>query len=180
MTLWIALLRGINIGGNHKLSMKDLTALLHDLGASQVKTYIQSGNVVLHHPSPDRQTLAQAITTAIAEAHGFAPHVLLLTHAELTRAMDANPFPGGVLDPKSLHLFFMDAPPPNPDLAGLEGVRIGSEQFALLGATFYLLAPEGIGRSRLAAKVERALGMAATARNWNTCQKMRDLVDHLA
>jgi len=65
-------------------------------------------------------------------------------------------------------------------LAGLEGVRIGSEQFALLGATFYLLAPEGIGRSRLAAKVERALGMAATARNWNTCQKMRDLVDHLA
>ncbi|HQY92426.1 DUF1697 domain-containing protein [Caldilinea sp.] len=172
MNTYIVLLRGINVGGKHVLPMKALTALLETLGAQQVSTYIQSGNVVLQHAMTDAAALGQRITAAIEQGHGFAPHVLVLERAAFAQAMARNPFPDAAAAPATLHLGFLDAPPPQPDLAKLARLRQASERFQLLDRVFYLHAPEGVGRSKLAAGAEKALGVPMTDRNWRTVEKI--------
>ena len=83
-------------------------------------------------------------------------------------SISSNPFPSAEAHPKSLHLYFLDAVPQQPDLKTLESVKRDSEQYALRDQIFYLHAPEGIGRSKLAARVEKLLGAAVTARNWRS------------
>ena len=103
----IALFRGINVGGRNKLPMRDLVAVLEDLGLTDVKTYIQSGNAVFHADGVDNAELSDAISAAIQERHGFAPQVLLLGISDLAEAIASNPFPEAEADPKTLHLFFL-------------------------------------------------------------------------
>ncbi len=168
----IALLRGINVGGHNKLPMRDLKTLLKGLGLANVQTYIQSGNVVLQSDHSDLPALAQEIGAAIGESHGFEPQILLLRLVDLQTAVSQNPFPAAEENHKTLHFYFLEHIPPNPDLALLEAIKSDSEQFTLIDSVFYLYAPDGIGRSKLAAKVERAMGVAATARNWRTVSKV--------
>ncbi len=175
MKTYIALLRGVNVGGKNLLPMKDLAAILEELGSTNVQTYIQSGNVVFRNKATGAARLSQTIAAEIERAHGFLPHVLLLSPAELQRAIAANPFPEADSEPKSLHLFFTDAAPAKPDLKTLQALKSKSERFRLVGRVFYLHAPEGIGRSKLAARVEKALGAAATARNWRTVRKIAEM-----
>lgn len=175
MTTLIALLCGINIGGNNPLPMKELSALLTGMGLRDVQTYIQSGNVVFRCDVRSRAALAAKISAEIEAQHGFAPHVLLLDAAELRKAMSGNPYPEAQADPKSLHLFFLDEAPPHPDLKSLEAIKTGSEHFKLVGKVFYLHAPEGVGRSKLAARAEKLLGVAASGRNWNTVCKLAQM-----
>ncbi|HEX9792607.1 MAG TPA: DUF1697 domain-containing protein [Planctomycetota bacterium] len=174
MNTYIALFRGINVGSAHILPMKELVALLEELGCVGVKTNIQSGNAVFRHRAA-APGLAKKIRAAVGAAKGFEPAVLLLTQERIARAAAANPFPEGEEDPSKLHLSFLAARPQQPDLATLEGLRANGERFALKDDVFYLYAPEGIGRSKLAAKVEKALGVPATARNWRTVQKVLEL-----
>ena len=172
MKTFIALFRGINVGGNAILPMRDLVETLEGLGLKSVKTYIQSGNAVFQSANSNVAELSRKITAAIETRHGLAPHVLLLGVQELQVAMDGNPFPQGEPEPKSLHLFFLDSIPDDPDLGMLESIKAKSEQFKLARRVFYLYAPDGLGRSKLAAKVEKALGVAATARNWRTVSEV--------
>lgn len=176
MTTLIALLRGINVIGNNKLPMKELSALMTDMGLCDVQTYIQSGNVVFRSNLKNKATLPAKISAAIKAQHGFAPHVLLLEAEELRKAMAGNPYPAAVAEPKSLHLFFLDEVPQHPDLKSLEANRTNSERFKLAGKVFYLHTPDGFGPSKLAARVEKSLGVAATARNWNTVCKLAEMV----
>ncbi len=175
MTTLIALLRGINIGGNRKLPMKELAVLLTELGLRDVQTYIQSGNVVFRGNTKDRAALAAKISSAIEAKHGFAPQVLLLDAAELRKAMANNPYPEAEGTPVSLSLLFLAETPSHPDLKALEALRISSERFKLVGKVFYLHAPDGFGRSKLAANAERLLGVPATGRNWNTVCKLAEM-----
>ncbi len=175
MKSYIALFRGINVGGNNILPMKDLRALLEKLGAANVKTYIQSGNAVFQHEAEDISQLSSRISTAIKESHGFEPRVLLLDAAEMAQAMAANPFPEAESEPKTLHLYFLASAPQSPDLEMLESLKKDNEQFKLIDKVFYLYAPDGIGRSKLAERAEKALGVAATARNWRTVSKIMAL-----
>jgi uncharacterized protein (DUF1697 family) len=172
MKIYIALFRGINVGGRNILRMKDLAALLEKLGAQGVKTYIQSGNVVFQHKAESIPHLAGRIRAAIKENHGFDPRVYLLDLAELEQAMASNPFPQAEADPKTLHLYFLASTPEKPDLETLNNLKRDNEQFKLVDNVFYLYAPDGIGRSKLAEKAEKALGVAATARNWRTVGKI--------
>jgi uncharacterized protein (DUF1697 family) len=174
MNTLIALLRGINVGGRNKLRMADLTDLLQELGLSRIKTYIQSGNVVFQcQEDRDLAKLSAQISQAIAERHGFTPFVLLLTAQDVNDAVAQNPFPdAGEAEPKTLHLFFLATPPTAPDLAAIESIKSPTEEVKLMDSVFYLHAPDGIGRSKLAAKVEKLLGVDATARNWNTVSKL--------
>jgi uncharacterized protein (DUF1697 family) len=166
---YIALLRGINVGGKHKLPMSDLKLLIEQTGCADVRTYIQSGNVILTSSVKDPAVLEKQITAAISRRYGFAPRVLLLTCAEFEKAAAANPFPHAAGNPTSLHLVFLDGLPKNPDLKSLEALRTGSEAFALKGKVFYLYTPDGIGRSKLAERSGRFLGVeSGTARNWRT------------
>jgi uncharacterized protein (DUF1697 family) len=177
MKTYIALFRGINVGGRNILRMADLVALLKKLGASRVETYIQSGNVVLQHEEEDPSQLARRIEEAIQASHGFEPQVLLRDALEVENAMASNPFPEAESEPKSLHLFFLESPPQNPDLDALDAIKESDERFDLIDAVFYLHTPSGIGRSKLAARAEKALGVAATGRNWRTVGKIVEMVN---
>lgn len=172
--IWIGLLRGINVGGHHKLPMRDLVRTMEGVGCADVRTYIQSGNVVFAHEG-DADEIAERVGTAIEAGHGFRPALLLLSAAELAALIAANPFPEAAAAPRTLHCWILPAPPPSPDLAMLAGLQARTERMALEGRVFYLHAPDGIGRSRLAAQVERALGMPATARNWRTVTAVAEL-----
>ena len=101
--------------------------------------------------------------------------MLVLDLSELRDAVGSNPFKTTVGN--VLHFFFLETKPPKPDLLGLKAVKTKTEQFKLVDKVFYLYAPEGIGPSRLAAKVEQCLGVPATARNWNTVSKLMTMVE---
>lgn len=179
MKIYIALFRGINVGGKNILRMKDLAVLLEQLGAQGVKTYIQSGNVVFRHQVESIPQLSVKISAAIKESHGFEPRVFLLNLADLEQAMASNPFPEAEPAPKTLHLYFLTSPPEKPDLQTLDNLKGDNEQFKLIDNVFYLYAPNGIGRSKLAEKIEKALGVPATARNWRTVSKIAAIAEQL-
>jgi len=170
----IALLRGINVGGRNSLSMAELRELLEGLGGEDVRTYIQSGNAVFLTERSETGTLANDLRDRIAARHGFEPQVLVISRVDLEEAVRNNPFPTD--DGRALHLYFLDSVPRNPDLETLRSVQAATEAFELTGTVFYLHAPDGIGRSKLAAQVERCLGVPATARNWNTVRKLVEMV----
>ena len=173
MKTYIALFRGINVGGTNVLPMKDLASLLENIGSQNVKTYIQSGNAVFQNREENASLLSSKIRAAIKKSHGFEPQVLLLTPKEIERAVESNPFPEAESEPKTLHVHFLASMPKNPDLGTLESIKSDRERFVLKDGVFYLHAPDGIGRSKLAANTERLLGVALTGRNWRTvCRVM--------
>ncbi|MBD1918383.1 MULTISPECIES: DUF1697 domain-containing protein [Cyanophyceae] len=179
MTTYIALIRGINVGGKSHLPMKALVAMLEEVGCRQVKTYIQSGNAVFESEEKDVLKLSSQISCAIGQQYNFAPCVLILEIQEIQRAIAENPFPQASADPKAVHLGFLATPPEHPKLEKLEALRKDSEDFRLLDKVFYLYAPEGIGRSKLAAHTEKLLGVAMTSRNWQTVSAIWDIAQSL-
>ncbi len=174
-TKYIALLRGINVGGRHSLPMKELTRILEEHGCTEVKTYIQSGNVVFQHAKGSTATFEQSIGKAIEKEYGFNPHIMVLSSKDFQKIAKANPYPEAVTEPKSLHVYFLFETPKNPELDALNQLKIENESFTLKSKAFYLHAPNGIGRSKLAAKVDRFLGVETTARNWNTVAKLLEM-----
>jgi len=176
MKTFVALLRGINVGGHHLLPMKTLKQLLEKLGCHEVQTYIQSGNVVFDSLR-EGSSLSKQIAAAIKDECGFEPRVLVLEKPEFEQAARDNPFPVDESEAKTLHLGFLDAIPANPDLDGLKALASPNERFRLVGKVFYLHAPDGIGRSKLAAKGEKLIGIPMTDRNWNTVAKIRSMLD---
>jgi uncharacterized protein (DUF1697 family) len=172
MHTWIALFRGINVAAANQIPMKQLAELLRAEGLSDVRTYIQSGNVVFRSAVNDPEPLRERIGAVVAKARGFRPRILVLSAAELQRAASGNPFPEAVGDPRSLHLFFLAERPTRADVAALDRLRIGREAFALLENVFYLHTPDGFHTSKLAKSAERLIRVDATARNWNTVQKL--------
>jgi uncharacterized protein (DUF1697 family) len=176
-SVFVALFRGINVGGNHLLPMNDLRRVLERNGCTDVQTYVQSGNAVFRSATPDTNLLARRVAAAISKRHGFEPCVLVLRQDELERAAKGNPFPEAGEHPKNLHLFFLSAPPGNADVTALQALKAETEQFALRGTTFYLHTPDGFGTSRLAGRAEKLLGVQATARNWRTVTRLLDLMN---
>ncbi len=172
MKIYIALFRGINVGGNNILPMKDLVALLENLGSQSVKTYIQSGNAVFLNKAESASQLTNRIGDAIKKSHGFEPQVFLLELDEMEKAITSNSFTEAESEPKTLHIYFLASVPKNPDLKMLESIKRDGERFNLMDKVFYLHAPGGVGRSKLAARVEKSLGVAVTARNWRSACKI--------
>jgi uncharacterized protein (DUF1697 family) len=101
---------------------------------------------------------------------------MILSAEHLEQAIATNPFPEAEADPKSLHLIFLESTPAAPDLAALASICAKSERFHYSGSVFYLHTPDGIGRSRLAASVEKKLGVVTTARNWRTVTRLQQMV----
>lgn len=172
MKTWIALLRGINVVGRRQLLMKDLAAIFERGGFRSVRTYIQSGNVIFENARGSARTLATQIGALIEKKSGFRPHVIVLSVRQLAQAIRANPFPQAHADHKSLHLFFLSGRPARPDLESLARLKAGREAFELKGAVFYLFTPHGFPQCALHDKVERFLGVHATARNWRTANQL--------
>lgn len=179
MKTYIALFRGINVGGKNALPMKELVAVLEDLGSRNVKTYIQSGNAVFESKEKDAPRLSNKISVEIKKRRGFEPYVLLLELEDIERAITKNPFPEAESDPKALHAGFLASAPENPNLKTLKSLKRDSERFHLIGNVFYLHAPEGVGRSKLAANAEKLLGVPMTDRNWRTVCKIWEMAKEL-
>jgi len=173
MKTYIALFRGVNVGGKHFLSMPALVAILENLGIGDVKTYIQSGNAVFRSHAENVGLLSSLIVAEINKRHGFEPLLRVLELAELEQAVRANPFPDAETQPNTLHLNFLLSAPAKTDLAALAAIQKDNERFSLIDQVFYLHAPEGIGRSKLAAQAEKRLGLAMTGRNWRTVCKLK-------
>ncbi len=180
MKTYIALFRGINVGGKHALPMNELVALLEDLDCRNVKTYIQSGNAVFKSKDTDVSRLSHNISVAVKQRRGFEPDVLLLGVEELEKAITDNPFPKAETDPKALHVGFLASAPEDSDLTSLESLKRDSERFHLIDNVFYLYAPEGVGRSKLAAHAEKLLGVSMTDRNWRTVCKIREMAKEVS
>jgi uncharacterized protein (DUF1697 family) len=176
MTTYIALFRGINITGRNMVPMAALKAHLEKCGCADVRTYIQSGNAVFQSRLSDPAAIAKKLAAAVAKAHGFEPRVVVLTRQQFTRAAARNPFLAeGDQNPQTVHVFFLAERPKKPDMRALEAVKAPSERFLLDGTTFYLHAPKGFGTSKLAGRLERLLGVAATARNWRTVRTLVEM-----
>lgn len=173
MHTYIALFRGINVGGKNPLPMKGLVAILENIGARNVRTYIQSGNAVFQSAETDLVQLSKQLAAEIKKRQGFEPCVIILTPAALQSAMNNNPFPES--DPTGLHLGFLADPPMTPDLERLNKLKTEKERFHLSDTVFYLHAPDGVGRSKLAAGAEKLLGVPMTDRNWRTVCKIMEL-----
>ena len=176
MTAYVALLRGINLGGHAKVGMADLRRVFLALGHAEVTTYLQSGNVVFSSPAAQPSRLAAAIEQRIASDLGMTVTVLLRTGDDLARVAAANPFLGRTGDPTKLHVTFLAAAPDRDRAARLEAPAGEAAELALAGREVYLYYPDGYGRTKLDnAFLERRLGVAATTRNWRTVTKLGDL-----
>lgn len=175
MKTYIALFRGINVGENSSLPMKELVSVLESLGLQGVRTYIQSGNAIFQSRAGDAAQLSRKISAAINKSHGFEPKVLLLDATTLAKAIQLNPFPDAESEPTTLHLNFLATIPANPDLSSLETIKQSNERFHLADDVFYLYAPDGVGRSKLFANLEKKLGVPMTSRNWRTVCKIMEM-----
>ena len=171
-TRYVALLRGINVGGRTKVGMGDLRRLFTDLGHGNVTTYIQSGNVLFDTTGPAAR-IATGIEERIAADLGLSVTVILRSAAELERVAGANPFVGRVPDDSKLHVTFLARPP----TATVEPPAGVTDELAVAGREVYLHCPGGYGRTKLDnAFFERRLGVPATTRAWRTVGKLRELI----
>jgi uncharacterized protein (DUF1697 family) len=178
MTMYAALLRGINVGGRKKLPMAELRALMTGLGHESVGTYLQSGQAVFAAADGDAESLAAELAGAIEERFGFSVDVLVRDHAYLKAIAEACPFPAAELEAKQLHVTYFSAPVVPERFADLDPATHLPEEFRLGDRALYLYAPDGLGRSKLAEALSRPRinkGLIATTRNWNTVVKLVEL-----
>ncbi len=175
MKVWIALLRGVNVGGNNILPMKELRDLVTGLGCKNVRTYIQSGNCIFQSRERNASVIETQVGEAIEKKFGFRPCIFALPAEALDAVLADNPYRQSDDDPKSVHIFFLAKPVAGADLGALEAFRKGGEDFTLTDRAFYLFAPDGIGRSKLAAKIERYVPVQMTARNLRSVMKIAEL-----
>lgn len=174
--IWIALLRGINVGGNNILPMADLRAIMLDLKFKNVRTYIQSGNAIFESRSKDPEKLSKKLSDAIEKKFSFRPQVMIVEGSVIERALENNPFPQAADEPKNLHMFFMSEAPEYFDQAYFKAIQKPGELFAYKDKVFYLYAPSGIWKSKIGAKVEKMLSVHMTARNLQTVMKLKSML----
>ena len=164
-----ALLRGINVGGKNKLPMKSLTELFVEAGCSDVRTYIQSGNVVFSAPDRIARRISVLISGAILARFGLRVPVVTRTAAELREVVRNNPFLRAGADAGTLHVAFLATLPDPSKLAVLDPKRSPPDAFAVRGREIYLHCPNGMGRTKLSnAYFDSKLGTISTVRNWRT------------
>ncbi|MPZ63418.1 MAG: DUF1697 domain-containing protein [Propionibacteriales bacterium] len=176
MTTYVALLRGINVGGHNKIGMADLRSMFDTLGYAGARTYLQSGNVVFDAPATDPARLAGAIEAGIAGDFGLSITVLLRTREDLDRVVANSPFVEREADPKKLHVAFLSGVPADERVSAFESPAGENVGFVFDGAEIHLHYPHGYGRTKLThAYLEKRLGVAATARNWRTVFQLLEL-----
>ena len=177
----VALLRGINVGGKNILPMKDLAAMFVAAGCADVRTYIQSGNVVFSAPARVVRKLPDQITRAIEKRFGYRIPVIVRTSDELARAIRDNPFLSPGADEKPLNIYFLADAPAAAAIAGLDPNRSTPDAFHVRGREIYLHLPNGMARTKLTnAYFDSKLSTISTARNWATVQKLLEMMEDAA
>jgi uncharacterized protein (DUF1697 family) len=174
MTIYIAMLRGINVSGHKVIKMDRLRASFEALGLRNVATYVQSGNVVFEAGKESAASLGANIGKRILSDFGFPVPVFLRTADELERIVRDNPFlKQAAVDDSKLHVTFLSAAAPPSAGKDLAVLAVKPEQFHIHGHEIYLCCPNGYGRTRLSnTAIEKKLGVEATTRNWKTANAL--------
>jgi uncharacterized protein (DUF1697 family) len=176
MTTYVAILRGINVSGHKIIRMERLRAVIGELGFAQVKTYVQSGNVIFETDKPSAG-LAVKIERKIFEEFGFDVPVLTKSSKELKDIIKRNLLAKDpAIDQAKLHVTFLSDDPPRNALELLQPLAEGAEQVHLAGRAVYLYCPNGYGNTRLTnTAIEKKLSCRATTRNWATTNKLLEM-----
>jgi uncharacterized protein (DUF1697 family) len=174
---YLALLRGINVGGKNKLPMKDLTEIFSEAGCLNVRTYIQSGNVIFSASPGLSARVPGRITTLIAKRFGFHAKVVLRTAAQLADVVSNNPFLKAGASEETLHVLFLADLPNALSIGNLNPDRSPPDVFILRGQEVYLQLPNGVARSKLTNDYfDSKLATISTGRNWRTVTKLFELM----
>lgn len=173
---YVALLRGINVGGKHKLPMKDLAEVFSESKCKDVRTYIQSGNVVFCAPPEQVKRLASDLEKKLEARFGFPVPIIIRSHQQLTNVVQANPFLARGASEKMLYVVFL-ADEPSADAVGkLDPQRSPGDEFRVVGSEIFLQLPNGAGNSKLTnAYFDSKLSTIGTARNWATVLKLLEM-----
>jgi uncharacterized protein (DUF1697 family) len=175
---FVALLRGINVGGKNKLPMQDLAATFAAAGCASVRTYIQSGNVVFEAPRAIAKTLPDTIASQIAARFGYKTPVVLRSATELARVVVTNPFLKEAVDVEALHVLFLSSQPTPAQVKSLDPDRSPADAYVVQGREVFLYLPNGVARSKLTnAYFDARLGTTSTGRNWRTVTRLRELME---
>ena len=181
MPVIISMLRGVNVGGHHKIKMDALRDLYLSLKFQGPQTYLQSGNVIFRTGERNLAQLSKLIQSAIERKVGFRPDVLLRTIPELRDAIARSPFakrPG--LEPSKLVVTFLGAEPSAHARKALLAMDIVPEELHVQGPELYIYFPNGQARPKLSwPRVEKILNLSFTSRNWNTVTKLLELAESL-
>lgn len=171
----VALLRGINVGPHKRIPMPALRELLSGAGFEHVRTYVQSGNVVLSGTTPPAE-LERRLEQMIAERFGFEVEMIVRTADELAAVVKRNPLADAVLEPKRYQVTFLSAPLDPERVTALAALAGDSERFVADGRELYAWHPNGVARSRLWARLAGSvLGVKATSRNWTTVTALLEM-----
>jgi len=174
----IALLRGINVGGRHKIPMSELVELLITLDINDIQTYIQSGNLIAN-TSKSLPQLSEEITTIIQKQYGFSPTVCVYYADKFKDILFKLPFSSDEYNQKHCHIFFFHSilNPTEPLQINLKSLKSNSEKLELSPHAAYLYAPDGIGRSKLVSNLEAQLNIPITGRNLRTVKAIMSLIE---
>jgi uncharacterized protein (DUF1697 family) len=170
-------LRGINLVSRNRVSMPVLREALEEAGFGDVRTYVQSGNVVL--TTRRASAVPAEVAAVVKERFGIEIGVVVRTRAELAKVVERNPLEAVASDPKRYQVTFLDGAPDRAAVAKLEAVAAGGEQVVHAGRELYSWHPDGMGRSKLARLLsDKTLGLTATSRNWATVTAVLELTDN--
>src|SRR5579883_206012 len=177
----VAMLRGVNVGGNNKVRMADLKGLCESLGFADIETYVQSGNAVFRAPSGESAGISARLEEAIERRLGFRSAVVVRSAAELRSTEARNPFAEREgLERAKLLVHFLARDPEPDSRAKLESLPPAPEEWRLEGRELYIYFPNGMARPKLSMpKVERALAVPGTGRNWNTVHRLLEMAERL-
>ncbi|HXJ40087.1 MAG TPA: DUF1697 domain-containing protein [Bryobacteraceae bacterium] len=177
----IALLRGVNVGGNNKLPMATLREICASMGLNDTATYIQSGNIVFTTTRKDLPKLATDLELAIQAQFGFRPAVILRTAAELAAVIAASPFAGRAnLNPGYLVVTFYPHDPGDEARRKLMALDHSPEELHALNRETYVYFANGQGQTKMKFNaIDKILGAPGTGRNWNTVNKLLEMATAL-
>jgi uncharacterized protein (DUF1697 family) len=178
MATYVGLLRAVNLGGSTQLRMSDLSALLSRNGFGQVRTLLQSGNVVFRSDARDPVNLERSLEQLVSNRFGLTTDIFVRSAVEWHQILAQNPFPREAEDdPAHLVVTVLKRTPTVPEWDALRSAIPGRERVEGVGRQAYIVYPDGIGTSKLtAALIERKLSTRGTSRNWNTARKLDQLV----
>jgi len=174
---YVALLRGINVGGKNKLPMSDLAKMFTEAGCTDVRTYIQSGNVVFSVAPKSAKRVPDLVSRRIADRFGYRIPVVLRTADEFRQVATSNPFLKSHTNVDSLHVGFLADLPAPRDVAALDPNRSPGDSFKVRGREVYLCLPNGMARTKLTnAYFDSKLATTSTFRNWRTLLKLLEMI----